>query len=102
VAGLDMGKLLIGSLGTLAAIAVLNFKLIPKPPGSRTFVFSYADAAQALAERDRVLQSVLVAVAIDLLSPQAASGCGRSGWVLAIGVNGNAKVLDRYRKEFAG
>jgi glycolate oxidase FAD binding subunit len=41
VAGLDMGKLLIGSLGTLAAITVVNFKLIPMPPLSRTFVFSY-------------------------------------------------------------
>jgi glycolate oxidase FAD binding subunit len=32
VAGLDMGKLMIGSFGTLAAIAVVNFKLIPQPP----------------------------------------------------------------------
>ena len=29
VAGLDMAKLMIGSFGTLAAIAVVNFKLIP-------------------------------------------------------------------------
>ena len=29
VAGLDMGKLMIGSFGTLAAIAVVNFKLAP-------------------------------------------------------------------------
>src|SRR5678816_719386 len=39
VAGLDMAKLLIGSLGTLAALAVVNFKLIPKPVGSRTFLY---------------------------------------------------------------
>src|ERR1017187_536797 len=32
VAGLDMSKLMIGSFGTLAAIAVVNFKLIPQPP----------------------------------------------------------------------
>ena len=29
VAGLDMAKLMIGSFGTLAAIAVVNFKLLP-------------------------------------------------------------------------
>ena len=33
VAGLDMGKLMIGSFGTLAAIAVANFKLLPMPRG---------------------------------------------------------------------
>ena len=31
VAGLDMAKLMIGSFGTLAAIAVVNFKLLPMP-----------------------------------------------------------------------
>ena len=31
VAGLDMGKLMIGSFGTLAAIATLNFRLYPSP-----------------------------------------------------------------------
>ena len=33
VAGLDMGKLMIGSFGTLAAIAVVNFKLQPDAGG---------------------------------------------------------------------
>ena len=42
VAGLDMGKLMIGSFGTLAAIAVVNFKVIPQPPCERTFRFSFA------------------------------------------------------------
>ena len=37
VAGLDMAKLMIGSFGTLAAIAVVNFKLAPAPPATRTF-----------------------------------------------------------------
>jgi hypothetical protein len=31
-----------------------------------------------------------------------AAGCARQGWLLALGVNGNARVLDRYKKEFAG
>ena len=44
VAGLDMGKLMIGSFGTLAAIAVINFKVIPQPPCERTFRFSFGAA----------------------------------------------------------
>src|SRR5579864_9533680 len=38
VAGLDMGKLMIGSFGTLAAIAVVNFRVHPMPERTRTFV----------------------------------------------------------------
>ena len=40
VAGLDMGKLMIGSFGTLAAIASVNFKLQPRPAVARTILFS--------------------------------------------------------------
>src|SRR5256886_13255208 len=41
VAGLDMGKLMIGSFGTLAAIAVVNFKLLPMPAANATFVIPF-------------------------------------------------------------
>lgn len=102
VAGLDMGKLMIGSLGTLAAIAVVNFKLMPLPQATRSFLFSFSDPSQAFVLRDRILQSVLQPVAIDLMSPEASRECGRDGWLMAIATAGNAKVLDRYKQEFAG
>ncbi|MCZ2149940.1 MAG: FAD-binding oxidoreductase [Bryobacterales bacterium] len=101
VAGLDMGKLLIGSLGTLGAIAVLNFKLIPLPAASRTFLFEYAGLNEAIALRDRILHGVLQPVAIDLLNPPATRGLGRKGWLVAIGVSGNEAVLRRYARELA-
>src|SRR6202035_1286783 len=41
VAGLDMSKLLIGSFGTLAAITVVNFKLLPMPEVERTFLLCF-------------------------------------------------------------
>ncbi|MCC7234657.1 MAG: FAD-binding protein [Bryobacterales bacterium] len=48
VAGLDMAKLMTGSWGTLAAIVSVNFKLIPSPPLTRTFLLpaSRLDGAQ--------------------------------------------------------
>jgi glycolate oxidase FAD binding subunit len=102
VAGLDMAKLLIGSMGTLGAIASINFKLIPKPPGTRTFLYETATAGEAIAMRDRVLKGVLAATALDLLNPSAAAGFGRNGWLLAVGSAGNPAVLDRYQRELPG
>src|SRR5579864_3135430 len=49
VAGLDMGKLMIGSFGTLAAIAVVNFRLHPMPEGTRRFVQRFDAAGGAIA-----------------------------------------------------
>ena len=83
VAGLDMGKLMIGSFGTLAAIAVVNFKVIPQPPGERTFRFSFACLDEAMAARDAILKSPLDPAAIDLLNPRAAE-TAKPAYVLAV------------------
>src|ERR1700721_3144273 len=59
VAGLDMGKLMIGSFGTLAAIATVNFKVFPQPAATRTFKGQFASIPAAIAERDKILRSTL-------------------------------------------
>ncbi len=71
VAGLDMAKLMIGSFGTLAAIAVVNFKLQPMPEMERSFLLPFASAAEAVAARDRILAGPLQPAAVDLLNPAA-------------------------------
>ena len=92
VAGLDMAKLMIGSFGTLAAIATVNFKVFPVPAASRTFLMEYATAAEAFAERDRILNSVLQPSAIDIVNwPR--------GFRLLIRAAGNEAVLSRYARE---
>lgn len=102
VAGLDMGKLMIGSFGTLAAIGVVNFKLAPMPEQIRTFVFSYSSLEDAMATRDRILQSVLQPAAIDLVNPAAASRLGLSGYCVVLQVGGTEALLNRYGRELAG
>ncbi len=92
VAGLDMAKLMIGSFGTLAAIATVNFKVFPVPVASRTFVMEFTTFAEAFAERDRILNSVLQPAAIDIVNwPR--------DFRLLIRVAGNEAVLDRYARE---
>ena len=97
VAGLDMAKLMIGSFGTLAAIAQVNFKVFPVPAESRTFVMEFSTRGRGLrrarphparrppARRDRHRQYWPVAAISVLLS--------------AVARGGNAKVLERYARE---
>jgi len=93
VAGLDMGKLMIGSFGTLGAIATLNFRLYPMPPSTRSFIQDFDKLADAMAARDEVLRSRLQPAAIDILKS--------AGYRLAIQAGGSAAVLDRYSRELA-
>jgi glycolate oxidase FAD binding subunit len=101
VAGLDMAKLLIGSFGTLAAIATVNFKLQPMPEVERSFLIPFESLGDALAVRNGVLQGPLQPAAIDLLSPGAATGIGLPHWALALRVGGNASAVERYEREFS-
>jgi len=100
VAGLDMAKLMIGSFGTLAAIAVANFKVIPQPPHERTFQFKHATLEAAIAARDTILKSPLDPAAIDLLNPAAAE-LAEPAYVLAVRAGGNAAAIARYERELA-
>ena len=94
VAGLDMGKLMIGSFGTLAAIATLNFRLHPMAAGTRTFVQDFETVADVMAVRDGVLKSRLQPAAIDIVKSAGA-------YQLAIQAGGSPAVLDRYSRELA-
>jgi glycolate oxidase FAD binding subunit len=103
VAGLDMAKLLIGSWGSLAGIAVVNFKLNPMPPETRTFSMEFDSAGAVFEERDRILHSVLQPVALDILNPAAATIFGLGPrFTLLLQAGGSPAVLNRYGHELPG
>jgi glycolate oxidase FAD binding subunit len=99
VAGLDMGKMMIGSFGTLAAIAVANFKLLPRPAAEASFLVSFETLDEAIAARDLTLREQVPPTAIDLLNPIAAAQLGHKGYLLAVRVSGNAAAIERCRRE---
>jgi len=101
VAGLDMAKLMIGSFGTLAAIAVVNFKLAPAPEVERSFLLAFDSLAGAIAARDRILASALQPASLDLLNPACGASLGRDSWLLAVRGGGQAAAADRYERELA-
>ena len=100
VAGLDMAKLMIGSFGTLAAIAVVNFKVIPQPPVERSFRLSFGCLDTAFAARDAILKSPLDPSAIDLLNP-AAVETEDSVYVLMVKAGGNSAAIARYERDLS-
>lgn len=102
VAGYDIHKLLIGSFGTLAAIASVNFKVSPAPEVMRTFVFSYGTAGQAMEMRGRIASSVLQPAAVDYLNPEAAFRVGLKGHLILVRAAGTERLLARYAAELAG
>ena len=99
VAGLDMGKLMIGSFGTLAAIASVNFRVHARPEEFRTFLFSSPSLQSILEKRDAISGSNLHPLSLDLLSPAAAAQLRRRGFLLVLRAGGSATVLDRYARE---
>lgn len=102
VAGLDMGKLMVGSFGTLAAITSVNLRLHPLPERTASFLFSFANTDDAVNKRDAILNGVLRPITMDLISPPAAARLGRRGYVLALRAGGSRNVLARYEKELSG
>lgn len=102
VTGLDMGKLMIGSFGTLAAIVTANFKVFPRPEKTATLAFVSADAAALLDVRRSILQSVLQPLAMDWLNADATAGVGLAGGhALLLEVAGSTATVERYRAELA-
>ncbi len=95
VAGLDMAKLLIGSFGTLAAIATVNFKVHPMPAATLTFAWEFDTVQPAIVQRDVILRSVLQPAAIDLWKTG-------KGYTLLVQAGGSQAVLERYSRELTG
>jgi glycolate oxidase FAD binding subunit len=101
VAGLDIGKLMIGSFGTLAVLTSINFRLHTLPAATNTFLLTFPDLDGAIRQRDTVLASFLRPIALDLLTPPASARFGRRGYLLAIRAGGSPAVLERYARELS-
>jgi glycolate oxidase FAD binding subunit len=81
VAGYDLGKLVSGSHGTLAAIVEATFKLLPIPHASSTLRASYVDPAVLAADAQTLLSGQLEPTAIDV---RATDGTDRPRWTLLV------------------
>lgn len=103
VAGYDLNKLYIGSLGTLGIIVEANFKLIPCPEQEQTLLVAFESAEQGMQAVISLLSSVVTPTALELLDPAAQQAIQQqtrqtlpaSAALLAISFAGGAKAVAR-------
>jgi glycolate oxidase FAD binding subunit len=74
VAGYDLNKLYVGSLGTVGVIAELSFKLHPLPQAQGMLLATFGSADAAAGAISALVRSPLGVAAIELLDGGAAAG----------------------------
>lgn len=96
VSGYDMTKLMIGSWGALGIITEVTTKLLPLPEASATLLASFDTLAAVGPFIRKVLHSVLLPSAVDLISGKAAERLGEtSNYLLAFSLEGFTEAVDR-------
>ena len=89
VAGYDVNKLLIGSLGTLGVIVECTFKILPLPKASAGLLASFAVGSAAFAAADAVARTPARAAALVVEST------ARDSWRWLVLAQGDPSAVER-------
>jgi glycolate oxidase FAD binding subunit len=92
VAGYDLCKLYIGSLGTLGVIVEATFKTVPLPKAERRLAFAFADSASACALVSRAIHAGLAIRSASLIREA-------SGWRLDLVLAGMPAAVERSARD---
>ncbi len=102
VAGYDMCKLFVGSLGTLGIITEVTLKMTPLPETAATIVAA-GPLAQSLELVEALFQSVLLPAGLALISPEVAQAVGMPGGTPAVAVwaEGFSEAVARHVRDLS-
>ncbi len=103
VAGYDLLKLFIGSLGTLGIILEATFRLLPLPEARATLGATFGNLESSLSASRQILSSRLEPAALALLNPEASKelpGNNEGGVLLLVGAEGLKANVERQVEEF--
>jgi glycolate oxidase FAD binding subunit len=102
VAGYDLTKLFIGSLGTLGMIVEATLRLRPLPEAQRTLALSLPTLAEAGEAVGRILGSCLLPAALELADQRAVASIGQragldlgQGPLLLVALEGFVEEVER-------
>jgi glycolate oxidase FAD binding subunit len=106
VAGYDLHKVLLGSLGSLGVITKVNFRTFPLPRAQRCFVAAYSDLHSAWDFCRRIAQSPLKPSLVEVLDPGAAriladAKLPADQWCVVGAAIGHEPVVERHARDLA-
>jgi glycolate oxidase FAD binding subunit len=99
VAGYDMCKLFVGSLGTLGLITELTFKVFPLPEASRTLIVRGPDAGSVLGLAGQIQASPLLPAAMSAVNPEAGVVASHMAWGLLVRTEGFEAAVARHERD---
>lgn len=100
VAGYDMTKMMIGSMGALGIICEVIFRIYPKPDAEATLLLPFGTLNEAAGYLKMLLHSKFFPASMELMNAKAASGITASAalkgpYVAAIGLEGIEEAVAR-------
>ena len=105
VAGYDLNKLYIGSLGTLAIIVEVTLKLVPLPKSLRTLLLGLSSLDEAILLAFELRDQGLQPLAVELLDASAVRhllGQEDVPALLAVELGGVPEAVERQDRDIAG
>jgi glycolate oxidase FAD binding subunit len=107
VAGYDMNKLLIGSMGAVGIVCEITFRIIPRPDAEATLLFPFNGLQEAAGFLRKVLHSKYFPAALELMNEKAASGLAetaglRGKYVAVLGLDGIEEGVARQIADLGG
>ena len=109
VAGYDVGKIFIGSLGTIGVIVEVTVRLLPLPASEELLLIGVPDLETAHRLASRILNSPLVPTALELTSPTCTallppgtSAASESGYLMLIALEGHPADVERQVRDISG
>lgn len=79
VIGLDLGRLFVGSEGTLGIVAKLILKLLPRPEASASVLVGYPSLDAALASMSKVFAAGILPCAVEFMNETVLEILARTG-----------------------
>jgi FAD/FMN-containing dehydrogenase len=107
VAGYDLCKLMIGSMGTLGILSEMTLRLLPLPERSGTWIFIFPGLEEAAACVDAVFAAPLLPCAVEILNLKACDGLpadvperGEQGYFgVVAGAEGSDEAVERMKTD---